>query len=78
MTTQAIRQSNQNDKHSPDCLPFVHYDCVFGSHLRLRGCRDEAGLNEKLLIQPSIGRNLEFDKLASFIDIRVCCAAPRR
>lgn len=58
------------------CLPFIHYDCMPRPGLRLRRCRDETGLDEKLLLRPGFGRDLEVDNLASFIDIRLRGAGP--
>lgn len=58
------------------CLPFIHYDCMLGSGVRLRRSRDKTGLDEKLLPRPGFSRNLEVDNLASFIYIRLCSVSP--
>lgn len=59
------------------CSPFIHYDCMAGSSQRLRRSRDETGLDEKLLLRPGVGRDLEVDNLAPFICIRLCSGSPR-
>lgn len=57
-------------------LPLMHYDCLPGSGVRLRGSRDKTGLDKKLLLRPGVGRNLEVYNLSSFVYIRLCGASP--
>lgn len=69
--------TDNNSSHSlSGCSPFIHDDRVPGSGFRLRRWRDKAGLDEKLLLRPSFGKNLEVDNLASLIDIRRRDAGP--
>lgn len=57
-------------------LPLMHYDCIPGSGVRLRGSRDKTGLDKKLLLRPDVGRNLEVYNLSPFVYIRLCGASP--
>lgn len=58
------------------CSPFIHYDGMPGFGVKLRRCRDEARLDEELLLMADFSRHLNIDDLASHIDVRLRCTCP--
>lgn len=63
--------NNGEDERQAGLLPSIYNDEMLPFSLRIRGCREKARLDKKLLARSGFSRNLEIYCLAPFKDMRL-------